>query len=503
MIAFETESNAEDEDSKPEEPVSSKPTTSNQSSDDVIQSATAALDAARAALKRTQAQSPSRPDPTRLFTYKDAQREAQRQTNDEMRATLMDSLGRYGASGEWDPSSSPSSSVDAQTGSSSGAASSSANGEQPAWTQGILERREADMQPPQPQLQPQTAEAPRAAKPVQDRVLSQLTMQFETAAEAQRAKTAVLPPLQSVLELTSAAAPPSRNMEEMTTAVSSAGRQLEDGVGVLSDGTKYERTTTEEFGADGYWLRQTVMRGVSAQGKVEWEERWWEASDWAGMREMGAEKSGCAADGSAWRETWREAIAFDSTTGEPIVERSAHKWAQDAKNDSWEEKWGEHYTANGAANKYADKWGKDGPNVWHERWGEDYDGSGGCVKYTDKWAERLVEGGGNEQWGENWVEDFGGGAGGKKGETWSVDGSGHRYQRWWGEEHFGNGWVRRFGNSTTGEHWDQSEEMDTYYNPIPHFTYQMALDHSPTLQNVPVLPRGDLDDFEGGGASSL
>ena len=40
----------------------------------------------------------------------------------------------------------------------------------------------------------------------------------------------------------------------------------------------------------------------------------------------------------------------------------------------------------------------------------------------------------------------------KKGETWSVDGAGHRYQRWWGEEHFGNGWVRRFGNSTTGEH---------------------------------------------------
>ena len=55
----------------------------------------------------------------------------------------------------------------------------------------------------------------------------------------------------------------------------------------------------------------------------------------------------------------------------------------------------------------------------------------------------------------------------------------------------------------SGEHWDQSEQMDTYYNPIPHFTYQMALDHSPTLQNVPVLPRGDLDDFEGGGASSL
>ena len=64
---------------------------------------------------------------------------------------------------------------------------------------------------------------------------------------------------------------------------------------------------------------------------MEWEERWWEASDWAGMREMGAEKAGCRADGAAWRETWREAIAFDSANGEPMVERSAHKWAHDAK----------------------------------------------------------------------------------------------------------------------------------------------------------------------------
>ena len=64
---------------------------------------------------------------------------------------------------------------------------------------------------------------------------------------------------------------------------------------------------------------------------MEWEEYWWEASDWAGMKEMGAEKSGCSADGSAWRETWREAIAFDPFTGEPTVERTAHKWAHDAK----------------------------------------------------------------------------------------------------------------------------------------------------------------------------
>ena len=70
--------------------------------------------------------------------------------------------------------------------------------------------------------------------------------------------------------------------------------------------------------------------------QVEWEEYWWEASDWAGMKELGAEKSGCSADGAAWRETWREAIAFDPFTGEPTVERTAHKWAHDAKV-SWRE----------------------------------------------------------------------------------------------------------------------------------------------------------------------
>lgn len=69
--------------------------------------------------------------------------------------------------------------------------------------------------------------------------------------------------------------------------------------------------------------------------QVEWEERWWEESDWAGMRELGAEKSGCRADGAAWFETWREAIAFDQTNGEPIVERSAHKWACDGKARSY------------------------------------------------------------------------------------------------------------------------------------------------------------------------
>lgn len=149
---------------------------------------------------------------------------------------------------------------------------------------------------------------------------------------------------------------------------------MEDGEGSLQDGTTFKRESGESKGANGYWYRWTKLSGMSPAGQVhpgilaedctikrsrtylitvhqglprqhkfeftrpipslhlqvEWEEKWWEASDWAGMKEMGAEKSGCRGDGAAWRETWREAIGFDADSGEPMVERTAHKWAQDA-----------------------------------------------------------------------------------------------------------------------------------------------------------------------------
>ena len=69
--------------------------------------------------------------------------------------------------------------------------------------------------------------------------------------------------------------------------------------------------------------------------------------------------------------------------------------------------------------------------------------------------------------------------------------------------------MRKHGHSTGGEAWDASEQMDTYYNPIPHFTYAMAVDHSPTLRDLPVLPReegggsGDGDDGLGEGVGAL
>jgi hypothetical protein len=187
-----------------------------------------------------------------------------------------------------------------------------------------------------------------------------------------------------------------------------------------------------------------------------------------------------------------------------VVEREAHKWAHAAAGDEWEERWSEHYAASGRVDKTADKWGKSGPNVWHERWGEAYDGRGACTKWTDKWAERLLPGGAREQWGDKWHEAFAHGTGEKNGEVWSVDAGGHRYQRWWGEHHPGGGAVRRFGNSTAGEQWDETVQMDTYYNPVPHFGYALALAHSPQLRNVPLRPKDvDAEDPFGPGIDAL
>jgi hypothetical protein len=168
----------------------------------------------------------------------------------------------------------------------------------------------------------------------------------------------------------------------------------------------------------------------------------------------------------------------------------------------WEEKWGESYWRGGRADKFADKWGRDGAECWHEKWGEAYDGSGGCIKYTDRWAERDVGGGALDRWGDKWEERFGDGAGSKSGETWSESAAGKRYSRSWGEVHHGDGTVRKHGFSTTGEHWDLNEWMDTYYNPVPHFGYDLALAHSPQLRGVPTLPR-DEEGLTGGLADLL
>ena len=147
------------------------------------------------------------------------------------------------------------------------------------------------------------------------------------------------------------------------------------------------------------------------------------------------------------------------------------------QGNEWEEKWGEKYWSAGKAEKFAEKWAREGGDVWHEKWGENYDGeggwwagrplgwrcggwqpaclpacppapsvpcwlpqarrqvgcptdrqlllqpvlhvlpvlpAGGCLKYTDKWAERDVGLGGKDEWGDKWEETFKNGSGNKK-----------------------------------------------------------------------------------------
>jgi hypothetical protein len=43
---------------------------------------------------------------------------------------------------------------------------------------------------------------------------------------------------------------------------------------------------------NGYWKRWQLLRGGSADGTIEWEETWWDASDYTGLKEMGAQKQG-------------------------------------------------------------------------------------------------------------------------------------------------------------------------------------------------------------------
>ena len=79
-----------------------------------------------------------------------------------------------------------------------------------------------------------------------------------------------------------------------------------------------------------------------------------------------------------------------------------------------------------------------------------------------------------------------------------------RWSRVWGENHHGGGWVQKYGHSTSGEQWDSTELTGTYYNPKPHFTFDMALDHSPDLLRIPVRPREEsLDDLLAGGMDNF
>ena len=97
---------------------------------------------------------------------------------------------------------------------------------------------------------------------------------------------------------------------------------------------------------------------------VEWEETWWESSDWSGMREMGAQKVGCNAGGRrVARGVDRESVPRGCHGRAVCGAARAQVGAGGSEAGVGRRSVGEHYGAAGAVNKFAEKWGRSGPDV--------------------------------------------------------------------------------------------------------------------------------------------
>ncbi|KAJ3675604.1 hypothetical protein LUZ60_004646 [Juncus effusus] len=313
-----------------------------------------------------------------------------------------------------------------------------------------------------------------------------LPIPFETSSPS-------LPPLQSHLELDARFL---MHASEAVSALEGSGREESALEGVGLDGSKWWREKGEEERVDGVLVKWTLTRGVSSDESVEWEEKYWEASDRFDYKELGSEKSGRDARGNVWREFWKESMWQDDVTGLTHMEKSADKWGKNGNGEEWQEKWFEHYDASGKADKWAHKWCSIDPDtqldpghahVWHERWGEKYDGTGGTSKYTDKWAERYDSDSLTwSKWGDKWDEKFDPmGHSLKQGETWWEGQNGQeKWNRTWGEGHDGTGWVHKFGKSSSGEHWDTHVREETWYEGFPHYGFENCYENSVQLRAV-------------------
>ncbi|KAI3469642.1 hypothetical protein Pfo_026305 [Paulownia fortunei] len=354
----------------------------------------------------------------------------------------------------------------------------------------------------------QSSPSPAQSSPVleQERGLDLLSIPFETSMLQSR-NILPLPPLQSLVEVenmevtgSTQETPHLEEEHELGVQFSAHAAEAADALskvneassqGVNPDGSRWWKERGIEQRPDGVVCKWTLTRGVSADKAIEWENKYWEAADEFGYKELGSEKSGRDAAGNVWREYWRESMMQNQ--GLVHLEKTAEKWGKNIQGDEWQEKWWEHYGSSGRAEKWAHKWCSIDPDtpleaghahVWHERWGEKYDGQGGSIKYTDKWAERC-EGDGWAKWGDKWDEHFDlNGHGVKQGETWWEGKYGDRWNRTWGEGHNGSGWVHKYGKSSSGEHWDTHVQQETWYERFPHYGFYHCFENSVQLREV-------------------
>lgn len=150
-----------------------------------------------------------------------------------------------------------------------------------------------------------------------------LALPFETY-ELENDHSPPLPPLQSLMEVEkveiSVSIPETPHIEEErelgvqfsahAAEAAKALNKVDDLApqGIYEDGTKWWKETGTEVRPDGVVFRWTLIRGVSADKAVEWEEKFWEAADDFDYKELGSEKSGRDSYGNVWREFWKETM---------------------------------------------------------------------------------------------------------------------------------------------------------------------------------------------------
>ena len=146
-----------------------------------------------------------------------------------------------------------------------------------------------------------------------------LSLPFETAF-FEKKEDRSLPPFQSFAEPENVdskadlAADAKETFEEQFSKnAAEAARALSESAdksthGIHPDGSMWWKETGVEQRPDGVVCKWTVLRGVSADGAVEWEDKYWEASDRFDHKELGSEKSGRDAAGNVWREYWKESM---------------------------------------------------------------------------------------------------------------------------------------------------------------------------------------------------
>ncbi|XP_075512255.1 protein LIKE EARLY STARVATION, chloroplastic isoform X2 [Primulina tabacum] len=235
-----------------------------------------------------------------------------------------------------------------------------------------------------PKLAGQTSPSPARFFPVLEKERSSdiFSIPFQTTIP-QTKYSPFLPPLQSSLEIEKSEFTPhleeqndievqfSAQAAEAAQALNEANQASSQGV--VPDGSKWWKETGIEQRPDGVLCKWTLIRGVSSDKAVEWENKYWEASDEFGYKELGSEKSGRDAAGNVWREHWRETMSQNE--GIVYLEKTAEKWGKNNHGSEWQEKWLERYGA-GKAEKWADKWCSIDPytpldaghaHVWHER----------------------------------------------------------------------------------------------------------------------------------------